>query len=227
MFKFKNKNQQIFLSSFKGTFLVKKSPFFYRIRLQRSGKKKKPFFKIVVVNFYNRIVCYLGTYNPHSLPFFSKNCYNEIFYINDFYSENFFASRVISLELNLLLNWLEKGVYLSPFIAFIFSSFGIFKFFNNFLLKKNNFSFNLFESKSVPSLKFYNNFHDLNNYVINSFLFELKFIFLKTSVFYLLLIGCFDFYVDSFFVSNSIIFLNYKSFLYHSFNVKLPKFVFF
>jgi|ERR1700748_1396930 ribosomal protein S16 len=83
----------------------------YRIRLFRTGRRGKSFYKIVVVNWNNRIVSQLGYYNPHADG--SKYKY-------------------IGLDRSACIKWLvEKKATPSYFIFFIFEKIGLVKYRNN------------------------------------------------------------------------------------------------
>ena len=99
---------------------IKISFFNYRIRLHRSGRYKKPIYKIVVVNFNNRIVSQIGYYAPHlnSELVGKKKKYYASFYIR---------KKIIFLDRNACISWLRKSVKLSPFIFYVFLTLGLIK----------------------------------------------------------------------------------------------------
>jgi ribosomal protein S16 len=80
----------------------------YHIRLLRQGKKKKIFFKIVVVNSKNRIVANLGYIMPHG----SVN------------------SKIKPIGINRIATilWLLKHAVPSYFIFFLFENIGLIKY---------------------------------------------------------------------------------------------------
>lgn len=83
----------------------------YRIRLFRSGRRNKSFYKIVVVNWNNRIVSQLGYYNPHAD------------------GANY---KFIGLDRAASLKWLvEKKATPTYFVFFIFEKIGLIKYKNN------------------------------------------------------------------------------------------------
>jgi ribosomal protein S16 len=83
----------------------------YRIRLFKIGRKQKPFYKIVVVNWNNRIVSQLGYYNPHA----DGSKY-----------------KFIGLDRSATLKWLiNKKATPSYFVFFIFEKIGLIKYKKN------------------------------------------------------------------------------------------------
>jgi ribosomal protein S16 len=83
----------------------------YRIRLMRVGRRKKVYYKIVVVNWKNRFVEEIGVYNPHLTDLFaSKN----------FVSTNSQNVKFIKIKGRRAIFWLNKQVLLSPFVHRLF-----------------------------------------------------------------------------------------------------------
>lgn len=80
----------------------------YHIRLLRQGKKRKVFFKIVVVNSKNRIISNLGYIMPH----ISKKS----------------KMKPIGINRVLTISWLLKHATPSYFIFFLFENIGLIKY---------------------------------------------------------------------------------------------------
>jgi ribosomal protein S16 len=99
---------------------IKLSFFTYRIRLHRTGRHKRPVYKIVVVNFNNRIISQIGYYIPHlNSELIGKKKRDYVsFYIR---------KKIIFLDRNACISWLRKSVKLSPFIFYVFLSLGLIK----------------------------------------------------------------------------------------------------
>lgn len=168
---------------------LKKSPFFYRLRLELSGSKYHHFFKIVVVNSSNRIVSFIGTYTPHKISFYEFPNTGKLY-------NTYFFSRTVCLNISLLSYWLEKGLYISPFLCFLFSNFGFFKLFNYNLLKK--------QTKLLLKL---NSFSDFDNKII---LLKKLFFFLSIEIY---------FYKDNLFIERNFRFLLSKAYNFFLFNL--------
>lgn len=80
----------------------------YRIRLFRVGRVNKSFYKIVVVNWNNRIVSQLGYYDPHA---------------------DGLTYKLIGLDRAAALRWLlEKKATPTYFVFFIFEKIGLIKY---------------------------------------------------------------------------------------------------
>lgn len=80
----------------------------YKIRLLRQGKKKRIFFKIVVVNHKNRIVGNLGYLTPHA------NNDNKL--------------KSIGINRMQVVFWLLKNAVPSFFVFFLFENIGLIKY---------------------------------------------------------------------------------------------------
>lgn len=79
----------------------------YRIRLFRSGRYKKPFYKIVIVNSFNRIISQVGYYNPHA---------------------DGYKNKIVGIDRSACLYWiLEKKAIPSVFVFFILQRLSLIK----------------------------------------------------------------------------------------------------
>jgi ribosomal protein S16 len=80
---------------------------YYRIRLYRCGRYKRPFFKIVVVNINNRIECQIGYFDPHT---------------------DGFKKKLVGLDRSACLYWLVyKKAIPSIFVFGLFEKIGLIK----------------------------------------------------------------------------------------------------
>jgi ribosomal protein S16 len=83
----------------------------YKIKLFRTGRHNKSFYKIVVVNWNNRIVSQLGYYNPHAD------------------GHNY---KLIGLDKAAALRWLiQKKATPTYFVFFVFEKIGLIKYKSN------------------------------------------------------------------------------------------------
>jgi ribosomal protein S16 len=81
----------------------------YKIRLMRVGRRKKVSYKIVVVNWKNRFIEEIGSYDPQFSSFFTIDSNNNIRF-----------EKVIKLEGPRVIFWLQQRVLLTPFVHKLF-----------------------------------------------------------------------------------------------------------
>lgn len=123
---FYKKRKFIFFDLLNEGVLGKKVSNFYKIKLLRVGRKKKSFFKIVVVNWNNKNVDFLGYFNPHLLKddiYFkdyieNMNIGKKAVLLSDrlIRKSDFFNNKMICLNYEKMFFWMSVGALFDSFI---------------------------------------------------------------------------------------------------------------